>query len=183
MQRFIATMTLRATILGFAIAGLVAAVPAEAASGCLVGCNMAKSVCLQGARTTKLECKTGCRENAAPADLGACIRGCVDAFRATRHDVCLPDLMDCRDACVPVDGGGGDACLATCGDGLAMCARGVVADGRDCVQGCRGDSDHVGCLASCADSAKAGAATCESDFTSCLSGCGGGSPSGAFVTP
>lgn len=173
---------LRAPLLGAGLMVVVLfAAPAGAASGCVLGCNMDKKECIQTGRIVKLGCKVACRETATPKDLGPCMRGCTDTFRATKHEVCLPEHRACRELCVPLDGGDPDACLFGCGEQLATCARDVVTDGKACVQGCQDDPDRLGCLAGCGSDAEAAAAVCESQFTGCVVACDGGSPSGAFL--
>lgn len=152
-----------------------------AASGCVLGCNMVKKECIRSARVDKLACKVGCRETAAPGDLGSCMRGCTDTFRTTKREVCLPNHEACRGDCLPSGGTTPDGCLMHCGGDLATCARAVVTAGRTCVQGCRTDPDRLGCLSGCADIAEHDAGVCEDQFTGCVGDCGGGSPSGAFL--
>ena len=151
---------------------------AQARSGCVLGCNMVKKECVLTGKTLKLACKLDCRDNAPPEERGACKRVCTDTFRTTKREICRPNHQTCREGCATVDP---DDCLMTCGETLAMCARGVVTEGRACVSGCRSDPDRLGCLLGCASDAEAGAALCEGEFTGCVGGCEGGSPSGAFL--
>jgi hypothetical protein len=153
---------------------------ASAALPCPAGCGSQKQACLQTARVSKLTCKQDCRTNADPTALGTCMRACSGSFR-TAKTTCQADHVSCLGTCnPPPHPGPPSSCLGTCGQDLATCAKGVVAQARTCVAGCRNASDHVACLKDCAAVAKQGAATCASDRQTCRDNCPG-SPSGAFV--
>lgn len=166
------------TLCAVVTAVLVAGVAHAAGQPCPVGCAAQDLVCLKTARMSAASCRMDCRRSAAPADLGACMRGCTMTARGARA-TCSSDARSCVAACNMESSAGafvGDgstaSCLGGCGADLGACARNVAAGIHTCVTGCRTSSDHAGCLGDCASAAQSGAATCASDFQSCTSGCG-----------
>jgi hypothetical protein len=153
-------------------AGLFAFVgTARAAQPCPAGCGMQKKACLQTARVAKLACRLDCRATAAPANLGACVRGCADQFRAAKN-TCAADHTDCLGSCPPPPPGScTGAFLDSCGQDLATCARSVVATAKTCVQGCGTAPDRLACLRGCAAAAQHDANTCAANFAACVGTC------------
>jgi hypothetical protein len=160
--------------LGLALSALIFS-GAAAAQTCQAGCGLQMKACVQTARTTMLACKVDCRTNAAPGDLGVCMRSCTSALRSAKT-VCRGDLASCLGSCSSVAGAFVSSttsdCAGGCGQSLGACAQGVVTDARACVKGCSSAADRLACLQGCASAAQSGAETCASDFSSCLSGCG-----------
>ncbi len=150
---------------------------------CQAGCGQAKAACIKTARVVKLACRTDCRTNAAPADLGGCIRGCVDTFRGSVTGSCRDDLQGCLGSCTPptpdadaTTGSDAAACLGTCGGALGECARGVTAGIRSCVAGCGTGADRLPCLQDCATTAQSDAENCATTFQGCAGDCGAPTP-------
>jgi hypothetical protein len=168
-------------LLFLGIALLAASGGPASAQVCAAGCGVEAKACLKAARMTKLACTMDCRANSAPTDLGACLVGCVDAFRTAKTS-CRSGVQGCVQGCGPTSSGGDPACLGACGAALGQCARGVAATGRECVQGCRTASDRLGCLEACGTAARSGAGECAATALSCAAGCGGGGGSTTTTT-
>ena len=120
---------------------------------------------------TKLACKLDCRTTAAPADLGACLRGCTDTFRGLVKETCQSDRQGCLDVCDPTTPDGDPACRGVCGSTLGACARQVAADIRTCVTDCGTASDRLACLEDCGATAQSGAEDCAAVFEGCVGDC------------
>jgi hypothetical protein len=174
---------LRVIALGLLVAlGGLPTVRAGAAQPCTAGCGLQKMACRQTGRLTMLACKQDCRANAEPTAQGTCVRACMTTFRSDKTG-CQSDHVTCLGSCQPPSpphGPPSSGCLGTCGQDLGACAKGVAAQTKTCVTGCRSASDHPACLQACGSAAKQGAATCASDFQTCQANCAS-SPSGAFV--
>jgi len=151
---------------------LLAPARAMGAQPCPTGCKMQQKACLQTARVAKLACKLDCRASAAPATLGACLRGCTQRLRAART-TCAADRAACLGSCPPAPPPGSctGAFLDGCGEHLAACARTVVTQAKTCVQGCEAAPDRLACLQGCAATTQQGAATCATSFETCVAGC------------
>ena len=148
---------------------VAACLPAPAgamgAHPCPAGCGLQKKACLLTARVAKLACKQDCRASAGPTNLEACLRGCTEQF-GTAKTTCAGEHADCLGSCPPAPPPGSctGAFLDGCGQNLAACARGVVAQAKTCVQGCQTASGRLACLQGCAATARQGAATCAANF-------------------
>ncbi len=152
-------------------ASLFALVGSVQAQSCPAGCDMQKKACIRTARVATLACRLDCRATAAPTNLGTCMRGCTDEFRAAKS-TCGADHTDCLGSCTPTPPGScTGAFLDSCGQGLAACARDVVAQAKTCVQGCGTALDRLGCLQGCANAAQHDAATCAANFAACVGTC------------
>ena len=159
-------------VLVIVAACLLAPAGAMGAHPCPAGCGLQKKACLQTARVGKLVCKLDCRASAGPATLGACLRGCTEQF-GTAKTACAGDHAACLGFCppAPLPGSCTGAFLDGCGQNLAACARGVVAQAKTCVQGCLTASDRLACLQGCAATAQQGAATSAANFETCVAAC------------
>ena len=127
-------------VLVIVAACLLAPAGAMGAHPCPAGCGSQKKACLQIARVGKLVCKLDCRASAGPATLGACLRGCTEQF-GTAKTACAGDHAACLGFCppAPLPGSCTGAFLDGCGQNLAACARGVVAQAK---RACRGVRRH-----------------------------------------
>ena len=174
---------LRVIALGLLVAlGGIPTARAAAAQPCPAGCGLQKSACLHTGRLSMLACKQDCRANAEPTALGTCVRACMTTSRSDKTG-CQSDHVTCLGSCQPPSPPPGpppSGCLGSCGQELAACAKGVVAQAKTCVAGCRTASVPLGCFKGCIATAKQGGAACGAGFQTCEENCAS-SPSGAFV--
>jgi hypothetical protein len=159
--------------LGFAtlLSCLTTLVPSVAEGrACPMGCGRESRACVQTARVNLLTCLAGCRTT-TPAAVG-CADACRTTFRAAKS-ACGADRARCIEMCPPPPPPSSclGAFLDTCGAELAVCARGVVRQAKQCVQGCKGVADLVGCLGGCAAASEQGAAQCAASFDACIGRC------------
>lgn len=156
----------------FVAAATLVVASVVSAQPCPAGCGMQRKACLQAGRVAKLACKRGCRATAGPANLGSCMRGCADQWRAAK-DGCASDHADCMGLCPPAPPPGSctGAFLDGCGGDLGDCARNVVTSAKTCLQGCGATRDPLACLQACAAAAQQGAETCAANFATCVAKC------------
>jgi hypothetical protein len=171
-------------ILGAGLLAVMVALGGTAfAQACAGGCATQATACLHGARTSAVACRIDCRKNAAPADLGSCMRGCRDGFRQARA-TCNTDRTDCIGACDPTTAAGASVpCLGTCGQDLGSCTRGVAATMSTCVRDCRSADDRADCLRACVATSNDGDAGCKSAFVTCRENCGTPMPTTTTTLP
>jgi hypothetical protein len=160
--------------LGFVtlVSGLTTLLPPAAYGGaCPKGCGRQAKACVQTARVSLRACLAGCRETTPAVD--GCASACTTRFRAAKS-ACGADLASCVGMCPPPPPPNSclGAFLDTCGQELAACAQGVIAQAKQCVRGCKGVADRVGCLGGCAAGAETGAAQCAASFDACVGACG-----------
>lgn len=159
--------------LGFAtlLFGLPTVLPPAAYGGaCPRGCAREAKACVQTARVSLRGCLAGCRATTAAAP--DCASACTLTFRAAKS-TCGADRVSCVGMCPPPPppSSCAGAFLDTCGQELALCAKGVIAQAKQCVQGCKGVADPVGCLGGCATAAEAGTTQCAATFDTCIGRC------------
>jgi hypothetical protein len=157
--------------LGFVVTGLTTLLPPAAYGGaCSMGCGRQAKACVQTARVSLRACLAGCRETTPAAN--GCANACTTTFRAAKG-ACGADLASCVGMCPPPPPPSSclGAFLDTCGQELAACAQGVIAQAKQCVQGCKGVADRFGCLGGCATAAETGAAQCAASFDACVGRC------------
>jgi hypothetical protein len=159
------------------LSGLVLALSTGRAADrpCPAGCATQAVTCLKSARAGKASCRMDCRANASGSTLGACVRGCADAFRSA-HGTCRDEQGGCLQACRPSSSAGGafvGSCLGGCGHDLGSCAHHDASTLAACIRGCADGVGRRSCIAGCVATARSSAEGCASDFDGCRSGCGG----------
>jgi hypothetical protein len=167
-------MTMKAHLaLGFAmlLSSLTTLLPPAAYGGaCPRGCARQAKACVQAARVSLRGCLAGCR--ATPATASGCTSACTDTFKAAKG-ACSTDRATCAGMCPPLPPLSScvGAFLDTCGQELGVCARGVIAQAKQCVQACAGVADRVACLGGCGAAAQTGATQCFASFDTCVGRC------------
>jgi len=151
---------------------------AARASECEATCGGAKRTCQNAAATANRTCKAALK-SAVPQDRHDAAKTCRDAFKAAKEQ-CVAAIHDCLDVChnPPAPG----SCAAGCQLDARICVKHVIADGKSCLQSCKGTKgpDRLACVTQCGAQGKAGLDACAATRTQCLAGCPA-SPSGAFV--
>ena len=159
---------------GLAMSAVLALHGGALAQTCQSACGLQKKACFMGPRANLTACRLGCRENVAAEELGACLHGCADIFRADREQ-CRGGVPDCIAACGSPESAAtanaARACLGDCGQNLGVCARGIATEARDCIHDCRSASDRLDCLRTCGATAESGAEGCASAFSLCRADC------------
>ena len=144
---------------------------AHAGDMCVASCSTARRVCLAEAKTALKACAAAC---SGGADLTACKQTCRDAL-AQAKDACRGALDECHADCPPPPPNPA-SCSFACATSARSCFGDVLANGKACVQACRGSSGDAlaGCLRGCADTLRGGAAACVDALHGCLAECQGG---------
>jgi hypothetical protein len=172
-----------------AIAALVLVSGPAWADGCVSDCNVQKRDCIGStAKPGKLSCKTECAATAERSEKGACMKGCVDEFRAAKV-TCKSGRATCKGVCNAGDegnGGGVDgACVSDCAHDLGDCARANSASAKECMTACKAEKGpgFPECVKGCAGSAAPGAQACNAAFRECAETCGATLPSTTVPPP